>query len=154
METNPNRTNETYIDGGGLSSDTTFDRENWRSMIQRIYGDVTRLIDKEGQLIRVEMSEKMNEVKAASTAMIMAGIVLFVGVICIAATAMIFLAQVIPLWLSAVIVTAAFLIIGGVMFAGAKKKLTGDNLRPNKSIAAIGEIRHSLKEKVHEVTKH
>lgn len=157
MDTNINRV-DPFIDGGGTVrsefSDTAYERENWKVMIQRVYGDITRLMDKEGQLIRAEMNEKMGDVKTASVSLIGGGAVLFVGVLCFAATAIILLDLVAPLWLAAVIVTSAFLIIGAVMLATAKKKLNGHNLRPNKSIAAFGEIRTTLKEKVNEITKH
>lgn len=158
MDTNVNRV-DPFIDGGGtvrsdFSTDTTYERESWKVMIQRVYGDVARLMDKEGQLIRAEMNEKLVDIKTASVSLIGGGAVLFVGALCLAATAIILLDLVAPLWLAAVIVTAAFLIVGAVMLATAKKKLNGHNLRPNKSIAAFGEIRTSLKEKVNEITKH
>ena len=79
---------------------------------------------------------------------------LFFGLMCVAATAIILLDMVAPLWLAAVIVTVVFLAIGALTLSSAKKKLSADRIRPNKSIEAFGEIRHSLKEKVHEITKH
>jgi type III secretory pathway component EscU len=101
------------------------------------------------------MNEKVTQLKVASGALVVSGVVLFVGVLCVAATAIICLNLVAPLWLAAVIVTVAFLLaIGGIMFAGAKKKLNAADLKPVKSIGAIGEIRHSLQEKVNEITKH
>lgn len=157
MDTNLNKV-DPFIDGGGTLksdfSDTTYERENWKVMIQRVYGDLSRLMDKEGQLIRAEMNEKMTDVKTATVSLVTAGVLMFVGMLSLAATAIILLDQVVPLWASAVIVTAAFLIIGGVMLATAKKKLNGTNFRPYKSIAAFGEIRTSLKEKLNEITKH
>lgn len=157
MDTNINKS-DPFINGGGSVqsnfTDSTYDRESWKTMVQRVYGDITRLIDKEGQLIRAEMNEKFSDIKTAAVSLVTAGVVLFVGVLCLAATAIILLDQVTSLWLSSIIVTSAFLIVGATMLATAKKKLDGHNLRPSKSIAAFGEIRTSLKEKVHEITKH
>lgn len=150
MDTNINRA-DPFIDGGGTITD---DRESWKSQIQRVYGDVARLMDKEGQLMRAELNEKILDIKTSAVSLIAGGVVLFVGVLSFAGTAVILLDLFAPLWLASVIVTAAFLMIGAVMLGTAKKKLNSHNLRPNKSIAAFGEIRTSLKEKVNEITKH
>jgi hypothetical protein len=155
METNFTKNTDPFYDGNRTTAvDGNYDRDSWRIMVQRIYADMSTLFQREGQLIRTEMNEKVGQVKTASVAIVTSGVVLFIGVQCLAATAIILLAQMMTLWLSAVLVTAAFLIIGGVMFAGAKKKLNADDLKPNKSIEAFDHIRFSLKEKVHEITKH
>lgn len=130
------------------------DRESWKGMVNRIYTDVVHLMDKEGQLIRAEMNEKVTDVKTGAVSLVTAGVVMFVGLISLAATATILLNQVTSLWLASVIVTAAFMIVGAIMLGTAKKKLEADKLKPRKSIQAFGEIRHSLKEKVDEITKH
>jgi uncharacterized membrane protein YgdD (TMEM256/DUF423 family) len=153
MDSNMPNSIDPYINGGG-SVDKSYERESMKSMVQNFYTDISRLMTKEGDLIRTELNEKVTQVKVASGALVASGVVLFVGVLCAAATAIICLDLVAPLWLSAVIVTAAFLIIGGIMFAGAKKKLNADDLKPVKSIQAFGEIRNSLQEKVNEITKH
>ena len=111
-------------------------------------------MSKESELIRVEMDEKITQLKVAAGALVTSGVLLFVGALCLAATAIICLDLVAPLWLSAVIVTAVFLCIGGIMFAGAKKKLNAADLKPVKSIQAVSEFRTTLQEKVNEITKH
>jgi hypothetical protein len=144
---------------GGRSVNTNFDnrnfdRESWKGMSQRLYSDVSNLFSREGELIRAEMSEKVVDVKAGAFSLVTGGVALFVGLLCVATTAIILLDMVAPLWLAAIIVTVVFLAIGAIMLSSAKKKLSADRIRPNKSIEAFGEIRHSLKEKVHEITKH
>lgn len=130
------------------------DKETWSASIQRLYGDVSELFVRESQLIRAEVNEKVTDLKTVAIEFVTSGVVLFVGLLCVAATAIICLNLVVPLWAAALIVTAAFLIIGGVLFAAAKKKVSQNSFTPNKSIAAFGEISHTLKEKVHEITKH
>lgn len=137
-----------YVNGSGRSSDS------YKAMAQRLYTDVSHLFQKEGQLIRTELSEKSSQVKEGVISLVTAGVVMFVGLICVAATSMILLALVTELWLAAVIVTVAFLLIGAILLGAAKKKMEPEHLKPNKSIHAFEEIRHSLKEKVHEITKH
>lgn len=153
MDSNLPNSIDPYINGNG-SVDRRTERDSWKTMAQNFYTDVSRLMEKEGQLVRVEMNEKITQLKVASGAMVTSGVLLFVGALCAAATAIICLNLVAPLWLSAVIVTAAFLVIGGIMFAGAKKKLNAADLKPVKSIEAISEFRHTIQEKVNEITKH
>mgnify|MGYP006189548951 CR=1 FL=1 len=159
MDSNISRNTDPFLDGSRGTVDNQYvsgnsDRESWKGMTNRIYTDVTHLMDKEGQLIRAELNEKVGEVKTGLVSLVSAGVMMFVGLISLAATATILLNMVTSLWLSTVIVTAAFLIVGAIMLGTAKKKLEGDKLKPRKSIEAFGEIRHSLKEKVNEITKH
>lgn len=153
MDSNISRDTNTFIDGGG-SVERTYDRDSWKDMATRLYADVGELFEKEGRLIRTEMNEKVTQVKAATVSLVAGGVVLMLGAQCLAATAIIVLAYVMPLWLSAVIVTAVFLIAGAIMLGAAKKKLNANDLKPNKSIEAFDHIRFSLKEKVNEITKH
>lgn len=158
MEPNISRSSDTYVDTNRANNiglvENQSDRDSWKSMTNRFYTDITHLMEKEGQLIRAELNEKVTDVKAGVISLVSAGVVMFVGLISLAATATILLDQVTSLWLASVIVTAAFLIIGAIMLGTAKKKLEADKLKPRKSIEAFGEIRHSLKEKVNEITKH
>jgi hypothetical protein len=153
MESQYQNNMNTFTTGAG-PVERPVDRDSWKFMLQRFYTDVSALFAKEGQLIRTEMSEKATQVKTGVISFAAAGVVLFIGALCFAATAMILLALIIPIWLSAVVVTAAFLVIGAVMLAAAKKKMDADNLVPRKSIDALSDIRYSLKEKVNEITKH
>lgn len=126
------------------------DSDSWRFMLEKLYDDMGRLWEKESELIRVEMNEKLTQVKAAAASMIAGGAVLFVGLLCVAATAIIALNLITELWLAAVIVTAVFLIVGGIMVGGAKQKLEADSLKPRRSVETLGEIKTTLKERVHE----
>lgn len=155
MEPNMPKNIDPFISTSSTGTvDRHFERESWKDMAQKFYGDVVHLFETEGQLIKTEMGEKVNEVKAASVSLISGGVLLFVGALCLAATAIIALDLVTELWLASTIVTFVFLAVGGILLMSAKKKLEADKIKPNKSIAAFGEIRHSLKEKVNEITKH
>lgn len=154
MDTNISSQSDPFIQTSGSVDRSVYERESWKNMATNFYSDVSDLFEKEGRLIRAEINEKTTQVKAASVSLISGGVLLFIGAQCLAATAIILLAYVMPLWLSAVIVTAAFLIIGAVMLTAAKKKLNANDLKPTKSIEAFDHIRFSLKEKVNEITKH
>lgn len=129
-------------------------RETWPGMAQRIFADVSDLMTREGELVRTELTEKINQVKSGGYSLLVSGVLLLVGVLGVAATGIVMINLVAPLWLSALIITLAFLLVGGVIFAGAKRALKPSKLRPHKSLEALTEIRSALKEKVHEITKH
>lgn len=130
------------------------EREPWKDMAQRLSNELRTLFQKEGQLVRTEFNEKMNQVQAASSSMVVGVTMLLVGVQCLAVTAIILLAQVTAVWVAAVIVTLLILAVGGLIFASAKKKFNAEDFKPKKSIEAFDHIRFSLKEKVNEITKH
>jgi hypothetical protein len=130
------------------------ERESWKNLVQRLYDDLATLFQKEGQLVRTEMNEKFDQVKTASSSLLLGGLVLFVGIQCLAATAIILISQVTAVWIAATVVTAFLLVVGALVFSSAKKKLNAEDLRPRKSIEAFEHIRFSLKEKVNEITKH
>src|SRR3954466_13128507 len=100
MDLNNTDTNVNTAFGTQGSVDRTYENESWKGSIQRFYTDVSSLIEREGELIRTEMAEKAVQVKTASVAFVSAGVMLFIGALCLAATAMILLNYVVPLWAS------------------------------------------------------
>jgi uncharacterized membrane protein YqjE len=153
MDSNIHSNIDPYIDGKS-STTTVSEHESWKNMAQRFYTDVSALIEREGQLIRAELSEKATQIKAASISLFVGATFVIAGLFCLAATAIIMLNLVTQLWIASVIVTVAFLLIGGILLIGAKNKLEADKLKPTKSIEAFSDIQNSLKEKVYEITKH
>lgn len=129
-------------------------RESWKSMGENLYRDMSLLWDRQSLLIRTEMNEKLSDMKTAVGSLVAGGAVLFVGVFALVATAIICLNLILPLWASAVIVTAVLLIAGGIMLGAAKKKLEADRLKPRHSIETLGEISTTLKERLYEFKRH
>jgi len=139
---------------GNYNISTPEERESWKGMIQRLTNELGTLLQKEGQLVRTELNEKMTQVQGASSSLAVGLTLLLVGVQCLAATAIILLSQVTTVWVAAVIVTLFLFAVGGLIFVSAKKKFNSEDLKPKKSIEAFDHIRFSLKEKVNEITKH
>jgi membrane-bound ClpP family serine protease len=142
---------------GYSSIDSSYEgveRESWKGMVQHLYTDVNNLWQKESLLIRTELNEKVTEVKTAASAFAIGGAVLLVGLFALVATAIIGLDVFLPLWLSAVIVTAVLFIVGGSMLAGAKKKFEANRLKPTRSIETLSEIKNTFQERIHEFKRH
>jgi uncharacterized protein (DUF2062 family) len=145
-----NNVHELYP-GGTVGNRTIPEREGYGAMFERLSSDVTNLWDRQSRLVGTEINEKVTTIKAASGSMVVGGVIAFVGVFCLAATAIIGLASVINSWLAAAaIVTVALLVIGLVMIKGAQKKLTGRSLVPEHSIDALNQIKTTFQERIHE----
>ena len=137
-----------------FSVDHPMERDSWKVMFEHLYADMTRLFERESLLIRTEVKEKIMEAKVAATSLAIGGVMLFIGAFAAVATAIILLDQILPLWASALIVTAALMIIGYVMVTAALKKLEADRLTPRQSLETLGEIKTTFKERINEFKHH
>ncbi len=136
--------------GGTSGVDSVQSRDSWGVMLEKLSGDMTNLWERQSRLISTELSEKATVVKAASGAMAIGGSLMFVGIFCLAATAILLLCTVVAPWIAAAIVTVALMAIGFVMVKGAQKKIAGRGLVPNQSIEALGQIKNTFQERIHE----
>lgn len=144
-ENNLNRSKE-----GIYRADYPVEKESWREMLNHLYTDLEHLYERQSLLIRQEVREKFDETKGAVVSLAIGGSILLVGLFAAVATAIIALDVVMPLWAAALIVTGVLLLVGGVMFAGAKKKLAARNLVPHHSFETMGEIKSTFKERLNE----
>lgn len=130
------------------------DRRNWKQLYNDFTDDFSNLFRKESQLIRTELGEKAELIKQGAYSITTGTIVAFVGVQCLAATAVIALGQVMQWWLAALVVGVGLLLVGWIMMSIAKRKLSGDSLTPYRSIESFDHMGHMLKEKKDEFTRH
>jgi hypothetical protein len=165
MNKNPRKfeplADDSYVASGVTSNEATdyqangqYTRDSWKSSFEHLYHDMSRLMVRESELIRTEMGEKFDQIKKSVVPFILGGVMLGVGGLALVATAIIVFNYFMPLWLSAVIVTAVLFVVGGVMIASAKKKLEAQELKPRRSIETLGEIKTTFKERVNEFTQH
>ena len=129
---------------------TTREREGWGVMLGKLSTDMTNLWETQSKLISAELSEKATILKGASGAMVVGGTLMFVGVFCLAATAILALWLVVAPWIAAAIVTVVLMAVGFIMIKTGQKKLAGKKLVPDQSIDAIGQIKNTFQERIHE----
>ena len=123
---------------------------SWSVMFEHLYTDITHLLQNEGQLIRMEIREKFAEAKVATLTLVVGAVLLLVGTIAVAATAIILLDMVMKLWIASTIVTATLLLVGYMMISGAQKKLGAEKIKPRQSLETLNEIKTTFKEKINE----
>ncbi len=134
--------------------ENSVERDSWKVMFEHLYADLSRLFERESLLIRTEVREKITEAKVAAGSLAIGGGMLLIGAFAAVATAIILLDQVLPLWASALIVTAVLFIVGFVMVKGALKRLEADRLTPRQSLETLGEIKTTFKERINEFKHH
>ncbi len=147
---NTDNVHQLYPGGTAAGIDTVRERDSWGVMLEKLSADMTNLWERQSRLISTELGEKATVMKAVSTSMAIGGSLMFVGVFCLAATAILALCTVVAPWIAAAIVTVALMVIGFVMVKGAQKKIAGRGLVPNQSIEALGLIKNTFQERIHE----
>ncbi len=130
------------------------ERPGFGVMFEKLSTDMTNLWSSQSRLVGTELNEKVTTVKAATISMVVGGVLAFIGVICLAATAIIALSGIMESWIASAIVTVALLVIGLVMLKGGQKKLAGKALVPEHSIDALNQIKNTFQERIHEFKRH
>lgn len=126
------------------------EKEGFSVMFGKLSTDVTNLWDRQSRLIGTELGEKVTTIKVASGSLVVGGVFAFVGVFCLAATAILALSTLMAPWMAAAIVTVLLMVVGLVMIKGAAKKLSGKELVPEHSIDALNQIKNTFQERIHE----
>jgi uncharacterized membrane protein YqjE len=104
------------IPGDGMSE------RAFGSLLSEFFDQGKRLIRAEVTLAKTELRQELTKVKAGGMMVGVGGVLLLLGGIAFTAFAVIALALVMPLWLSALIVTVLFLAIGaGIAYGGIKR---------------------------------
>lgn len=113
-------------------------------LFSRLLNDVTALLRNEAALAKAELMEAMVDTRRGVGAVAVGGAAVFVGVLALAAAAILALSNVMEPWLAALIVGVVLGAIGWVMLSSAKKKLslnafgmhrTRDSLRKDATTA-------------------
>lgn len=127
---------------------------SWRDSAKEIFDDISHLYKKEGELVKTELSEKATDLKAGIGSMVSGGVIMLVAAHVLAAAAVFAISLFLPLWASALIVSAVFFVVGFTMINSGKSKMEADNLIPNHSIGAMKEMKQRLEGRYHEFKRH
>lgn len=114
--------------------------------LKYLLSDARLLVRQEMDLARSEMNEKASHLKRGAGFLAAAGGLVFAGVLGLCAAAMWLLAIWMPLWLSALIVSAIVLIAGGLLFTAGKKDVEPKNLTPDRTVESLKMDQRLVKE--------
>jgi xanthine/uracil permease len=120
--------------------------------IGELFADLTRqmstLLRQEVQLAKVEMTEKASKAGRDVGSLAVGGAVAYAGFLAILAGLVILLAEIVPWWLSAMIVGLAVIVIGYVLIQRGLSSLKQEDLAPRQTIESLREDAEFAKEKV------
>ncbi|GAB7025567.1 phage holin family protein [Geotalea toluenoxydans] len=102
-------------------------------LFSELIQETRTLFKKEVELMRVELSEKVEGLKKDLIAVGIAAVLLYAGLLTFIAAMVFGLAVFIPLWLSALLISIVFIGIGGALLVKAKKDVSQMKLTPEKS---------------------
>lgn len=115
-------------------------------LVSDLRQETTELFRKEVQLARIEISDAVSRLVTGVSVSAVGGVVAFAGLLCLLAAAVFGLDTALSTpWLSALIVGAVTIVVGGICVAVGKAKLT--HLTPDRSL-------HSLKQDTELVQEH
>jgi hypothetical protein len=122
------------------TEETHHDSRSIRELIDQLSEDVRALVRAEVSVIRAELEEKVRRLAVGAALVAVAGVLGLVALGAATATAIIALANVLATWLAALIVTAVFAFVAGiVLLAGVKFLRRGVPPAPKESVDAIKE---------------
>ncbi len=117
-----------------------------KGQLKDLVRDGRLLMRQEIDLARAELSEKATELRRGAGYLAAAGGLVFAGVLGLCAAAMWLLAIWMPLWLSALIVSALLLVAGGILFAAGKKDVEPSHLTPDRTMDSLKRNQRLVKE--------
>lgn len=117
------------------------------ALVHQLSEEIPRLVRSEIRLAQAEVAEKGKRVGAGLGMFSAAGLLAFLGLATLVATAVLGLAIAVPAWAAALIVAAALLLGAGVLaVVGRGKVSSGQPLKPERAVAGVREDVAILKE--------
>jgi hypothetical protein len=110
--------------------------------------DLSTLVRKEIDLARTETLEKVSQATRSVVFMVAGGMLASAGLIALIIAAAVALANVMPFWLSTLVVGLLVLIVGAVLVQSGRSMLSNISIVPEKTVESIKEDTEWVKEQV------
>lgn len=109
---------------------------------------MSTMLRQEMQLARLEMKERMAKVGRNAAMLAAGGLILYAGLLGLMITAVIALANVMELWLAALIVGGVIAIIGAIMIGVGYGRLKELDMVPRRTVDSLQESAEWLKQEI------
>ncbi|MFE5539900.1 phage holin family protein [Streptomyces sp. NPDC056492] len=120
------------------------------ALVSRASQQMSELVREEMQLARAEMTQKGKRYGKGGGLLGTAGLVGFLALQALAATCIAALALVLPVWASALVITAVLgIVAGGTALAGKKQIARAGTPAPEQTIDSVKADLAEIKEKAH-----
>jgi hypothetical protein len=144
MATQPSR--DDLLDPVHATRDT--DDVSLGLLFTNLADQVSTLMRREVELARVETVETISTVVRSAVSMVAGGVIAYAGLIVLLLAAAFGLANVIPLWISALVVGGVTLLIGIAMLMVGRSAIANATIVPEKTVKTVKEDIRMVKEKV------
>lgn len=124
------------------------DERSFGALFQELAQDTRNLVSLEMALAKAEMSEKVSQAGKSIGVMAVGGFVIYAGFLAIVAALVIGLANLIPAWLSALIVGVVVALIGYAVLKKGMDDLKKTGMTPEQTIQTLKENKDWAREQV------
>lgn len=114
-----------------------YEGESVPGLVKKLALDLTTLFSQEVELAKAEMTSAVRDVRSGISSMAMGGGVLYAGILFLLGGVMMLLTQWVSLTVAAFIVGGVVTIIGAIMLAAGKKKMSAERLTPDRTIDSV-----------------
>ncbi len=126
-------------DSSGSSSSSSKDERSLGELFSALAQDTSTLVRKEVQLAKTEMTQKASRVGKDVGFLAAGGAVAYAGLLAILAGIIVLLGQVIPMWLSALLVGVVVAGVGYFLVRKGLDALKREDLAPRQTIETLKE---------------
>lgn len=130
------------------TADSSDNEPSIGSLFTGLTEDMGRLLRQEIELARVETMQKVNSATRSIVLMAAGGFVAYAGLILLLIAVAIGLSNMMPLWLSTLIVGVVALVIGAVLIGSGRSSLSNLTVVPENTVESIKEDARWAKEQV------
>ena len=125
---------EAIGDGGTTER---YEGESVPGLFRKLATDVSTLFTQEIALAKSEMTSAVSDVRTGIASMISGGAVLYAGILFLLGGVMLLLTQWMDTMWAAFLVGGVVTIIGAIMLASGKKKMSTDSMRPDRTMESL-----------------
>lgn len=131
-----------------MSANTENQEKNVTQLFSKLSREYTDLLRHEIALAKAEMSEKISRAESGLVLLVAGGLVAFAGVVVLLGAAVTALALVLPLWMSALIVGGAVVVIGLGMLQKGRSDIKPANLALHQTARTLRDDKNFVKEHI------
>lgn len=108
-------------------------------LLRDLSHEVTSLVHSEAQLLKAETREAVHDIKTGVVSSGLGLVVLFTGIFWLAGAGVYGLSLTMPMWQAALIVGGGIVVLGAIIMAVARHKLSSSSLRPERTERQLHE---------------
>ena len=127
--------------------------EGLGSIVSGIVKDLQEIVRGEFNLAKTEIKEDVSAMGKGAASIAAGGIVAFVGFVFLMLSATFVLSKWVEMWIAALIVAVALLLIGAILAMSGKKKLSASSLKPTESMESLKEDQAWASQQIKSVKK-